>query len=171
VIDHLSEVQQRSFRVSIVILTYDISRREKILLDHYVKNYWHTLCLPYMAEPCHETFRNLHWNAASRTRDFEPWPTADGRRRTILPNATESRWQEEGKISHDPTLHMIPNPKIQISKFQKNSKTNVCAHMICVHDLYNFHNQIQNKHGETKMTNQHIDSDICAFVFLWQCLC
>jgi hypothetical protein len=122
VIDHLSEVQQRSFRVSIVILTYDISRREKILLDHYVKNYWHTLCLPYMAEPCHETFRNLHWNAASRTRDFEPWPTADGRRRTILPNATESRWQEEGKISHDPTLHMIPWYQIQKFKFPSFKK-------------------------------------------------
>jgi hypothetical protein len=37
---------------------------------------------------------------------------------------------------------MIPNPKIRISKFQKISKTNVYAHVICVYDLYNFQNQI-----------------------------
>jgi hypothetical protein len=141
VIYHLSEVQQRSFRVSTEILTYDISRREKILLDHYVKNYWHTLCLPYMAEPCHETFRNLHWNDASRTRDFEPWPTADGRRRTILPNATESRWQEEGKISHDPTLHMIP--WYQIQKFKLGFVNyRDCRHTCCVN--LNFD---ERKHG------------------------
>jgi hypothetical protein len=38
--------------------------------------------------------------------------------------------------------------------------------MICVYALYNFQNQIQNIHGETKKTNQHVNSDICAFVFL-----
>jgi hypothetical protein len=73
--------------------------------------------------------------------------------------------------SHTSYDTMLPYLKIRISKFQKNSKLIMWAHIICVCDLYNFQNQFRNIHRGTKKTNPHVNSDIGAFVFLWQCLC